>query len=76
MQGCVWLIQRFVVELFGNYDVNMLLQIENLQGIKYLYKRDVFLFCFLGFSGIGALLLLIKGPTEWKRRRRDDAYSL
>eukprot|EP00803_Ostreobium_quekettii_P000895 evm.model.scf_53EXC.5 EVM.evm.TU.scf_53EXC.5 scf_53EXC:48199-49798(+) len=56
-----------IQEIFGS-------EIENLQGIKYLYRRDVFLYCFLTMAGIGGLLLLIKGPEEWQRRSRDQAY--
>lgn len=58
-----------IEEIFGN-------DIENLIGIKYLYRKDVFLYCFLGFAGLGTLLLLIKGATKGKDRNLPDGYII
>lgn len=58
-----------IEEIFGN-------DIENLIGIKYLYKEDVFLYCFLGFAALGMLLLLVQGPASQKAKKKEETSSI
>ena len=52
------------------------MQIQYLEGIKYLYQLDIFLYCMMGFILLTGVFLFLKGPLKWKRLRPEDAYAM
>ena len=51
------------------------MQIRYLEGIKYLYQLNIFLYCMMGFVLLTLCFLLLAGPLKWKRSNRADAYA-
>ena len=47
-------------------------QIQYLEGIKYLYQLDIFLYCMMGFVLLTFIYLFLKGPLKWKRLSAAD----
>ena len=62
-------------ETRGCADAPAAVQIQYLQGIKYLYQLDIFLYCLMGFMILTGVFLFLKGPLKWKRLRPEDAYA-
>lgn len=58
-----------IQEIFGN-------DIEHLVGINALYRKNIFLYCLLGSTGLGVALLVIKGPRGFKKLPREDSYAI
>lgn len=56
-----------IQEIFGN-------EIQHLMGIKYLYKKDIFLYALLGFSVLGIVLLILDRCRGDKKPSRGDVY--
>lgn len=56
-----------IQEIFGN-------EIQHLMGIKYLYKKDIFLYALLGFSALGIVLLILNHRQGNKKSSRGDVY--
>ena len=57
-----------IQEIFGN-------DVDHLQGIKYLYRKDIFLYCLIGSAALGIVVLVIYGPKGYKKGARGDAYA-
>ena len=57
-----------IQEIFGN-------DIDHLIGIKYLYRKDVFLYCLLGCAVIGVILVAITGPRKMAAKKGDACAS-
>lgn len=46
-----------------------------LKGLRYIYQFNVFLYMFLGVVLLSIVSMVIKGPTQWKRKKASDAYT-
>lgn len=58
-----------IQEIFGT-------DISNLQGIEYLYKKNVFLYCLLAFIGLGILIVFLKAPVEkYGKKSKESVYA-
>lgn len=57
-----------IQEIFGN-------DIDHLQGLKYLYRKDIFLYCLFGTAALGIVLLIVKGPQGYKKSSRETNFS-
>ena len=53
----------------------VVVQIQYLKGIKYLYQLDIFLYCMMGFVLLTLGFLLLRGPLKWKRSSQAEAYA-
>lgn len=53
----------------------VLVQILHLQGIRYLFRLHIFLYCLFGFVSLTALLLAFTKPKKWTRKTRDKALE-
>lgn len=49
----IYAFNTAIEEIFGN-------DIQNLMGIRYLYRKHVFLYAFVAFAGLGVVLLFLK----------------
>ena len=58
-----------VLNIFGN-------QVKSLEGLKYIYNNNIFIYCFLGFVGLTLAYVLVRGPDRWKRTKVEDVYAL
>ena len=50
-------------------------QILHLMGIKYLYQLNVFLYCMFFFIGATVVVLLIRGPSKWRRLTKEERLA-
>ncbi len=50
-------------------------QVMYLQGLKWVYQLNIFLYMMFGVMGLSLLFMVIKGPAKWKRAKRIDAYK-
>lgn len=60
---------NLVVCLYGSAS----LQVLALDGIKVIYNQRIFLYMLLGFATIGLVIMIVKGPTSWRQRKRQAA---
>lgn len=58
-----------VLDIFGN-------QLTSMQGIRYLYTENIFIYCFLAFVGLSLAWVAIRGPDRWKRTKVEDVYAM
>ena len=56
-----------------------ILQILHLQGIRYLFDLNIFLYCLFAFVGLSAAWLSLKKGRKWERKteekKMEEAYS-
>jgi LMBR1 domain-containing protein 1 len=51
--------------------------LSNLDGLKYLYIENIFIYAMLAIMLLTLLVLLIRGPDRWKRKRPTaDFYDM
>ena len=54
-------------------------QILHLQGIRYVFQLNIFLYCLFAFMGLTILCLSFTKPKRWARVSKDkqleNAYS-
>lgn len=58
-----------VLDIFGN-------QLTSIQGLKYVYTENIFIYCFLGFAALTCAYVAIRGPDRWKRQKVEDVYAM
>lgn len=51
-------------------------QLSSIQGLKYLYNENIFIYCMLAFMALTLAFVLIVGPDRWKRQKPEDAYAM
>lgn len=51
-------------------------QLTSIQGIKYIYTENIFIYCFLGFAALTCVYVAIRGPDRWKRQKVEDIYAM
>jgi LMBR1 domain-containing protein 1 len=56
-------------DIYGN-------QLTSIQGLKYLYNENIFIYCMLAFMALALAFVLIVGPDRWKRTKPEDAYAM
>jgi len=47
-----------------------------LQGLKYVYTENIFIYCFLAFVALTLVYVLVRGPDRWKRTKVEDVYAM
>ena len=50
-------------------------QLRSLEGIRYIYTQNIYIYAFLGVSLITLVLMLAKAPKPWARKKAQDAYT-
>lgn len=58
-----------VLDIFGS-------QLTSIQGIKYIYTENIFIYCFLGFAALTCIYVVVRGPDRWKRTKVEDVYAM
>lgn len=55
------------------------MQILHLQGIRYVFQLNIFLYCLFAFVGLAIVWLSFTKPKKWTRVNKDkqleEAYS-
>mmetsp|Transcript_2284 Transcript_2284/g.6699 ORF Transcript_2284/g.6699 Transcript_2284/m.6699 type:complete len:520 (-) Transcript_2284:178-1737(-) len=49
-------------------------QAQNLLGFRYLFAYNVFVYGLVAFFFLTCIYLLIRGPSQYKKRVKEDAY--
>lgn len=58
-----------VLDIFGN-------QLTSIQGLKYIYTENIFIYCLLAFMALTFVFVLVVGPDRWKRTKLEDVYAM
>ena len=58
-----------VLDIFGN-------QLTSIEGLRYIYTENIFIYCFLAFVALTLAWVAIRGPDRWKRTKVEDAYAM
>lgn len=58
-----------VLDIFGN-------QLTSIQGLRYIYTENIFIYCFLAFVALSLAWAAVRGPDRWKRTKVEDAYMI
>lgn len=56
-----------ILQIYGN-------QLRAIEGLKYIYTENIYIYAFLGLIGLTALVLVFRGPDAWKRKKPDEYY--
>jgi LMBR1 domain-containing protein 1 len=57
-----------ILNIFGN-------QLTAIEGLRWIYTKNIFIFIFLVFMLITLAYLLVKGPDAWKRAKPEDVWA-
>jgi LMBR1 domain-containing protein 1 len=58
-----------ILKIFGN-------TLTNIEGIKYIYTENIYIYCYLAVMLITLLVILLRGPDRWKKKKPEDFYSM
>ena len=50
--------------------------LSNLDGLKYLYIENIFIYAMLGVMILTLLVLLLRGPDRWKKKKVENFYDM
>ena len=53
-----------------------LVQLRNIDGIKYIYTENIYIYCFVVVMILTLLVLFLRGPDRWKRKKPEDFYRM
>ncbi len=56
-----------ILDIYGN-------TLRSLEGLKYIYTKNIYIYAFLGVFLLSLVVLIAKGPDHWKRRKPDAEY--
>ena len=48
--------------------------LSNLDGLKYLYIENIFIYAMLGVMLLTLLVLLLRGPDRWKKKKVETSF--
>jgi hypothetical protein len=51
-------------------------QLTNIEGIRYIYTENIYIYCFLAVMLITLIVILLRGPDRWKKKKPEDFYSM
>ena len=57
-----------ILDIFGN-------QLTSIQGLRYIYTENIFIYAFLGFVALTLVYVIVRGPDRWKRQKVEDIYA-
>ncbi len=58
-----------ILKIFGN-------TLTNIEGIKYIYTENIYIYCYLAVMLISLLVILLRGPDQWKKKKPEDFYNM
>jgi LMBR1 domain-containing protein 1 len=56
-----------ILDIYGN-------QLKSLEGLRYIYTENIYVYAFMGLIVLTAAVLLIRGPDAWKKKKLDNHY--
>jgi LMBR1 domain-containing protein 1 len=56
-----------ILDIYGN-------QLKSLQGIRYIYTENIYVYAFMALVVLTAAVILIRGPDAWKKKKVDNDY--
>lgn len=56
--------------VYGVFGVTL----SNLDGLKYLYIENIFIYAMLGVMLLTLLVLLLRGPDRWKKKKVETSF--
>ena len=49
---------------------------RSIEGIRYIYTENIYVYAFLAVMALTTVVLLVRGPDAWKRRKPEDFYKM
>ena len=70
--------QTYAVARRGE-ETSFVVQILHLQGIRYIFQLNIFLYCLFAFMGVAIIFLSLGKQKKWMRKSKEkqmeEAYS-
>jgi len=57
-----------ILQIYGS-------QLKSLEGLRYIYTKNIYIYTFLAITLLTAVVILIRGPDAWKKKKVDDYYG-
>ncbi|KAH7618932.1 putative LIMR family protein [Nannochloris sp. 'desiccata'] len=56
-----------ILNIYGN-------QLKSLEGLRYIYTKNIYVYAFMALVVLTAAVLLIRGPDAWKKKKKMENY--
>jgi hypothetical protein len=75
LDACFAYVSKFVYSRFACPMQPNLLQLRSLEGIRYIYTQNIYIYAFMVVVLVTLVVVLVRGPDKWKRRKPEDVYQ-
>ena len=58
-----------ILDIYGN-------TLRSLEGIRYIYTENIYVYAFLGMVVLTLVVILIRGPDAYKKKKPENFYNV
>ena len=58
-----------ILDIYGN-------TLRSLEGIRYIYTENIYVYAFIGLIFLTAIILMIRGPDKYKKNKPDQYFTM